>query len=206
MFSKAPSVCRTHRSRKVMGCAAVAVGLAAASLQFAPSASAAETKSITIPKKCGTAYDGVKFNVPNNWRAKVIEKAIDYCGVPYEFGGTNKGGIDCSGLVMKAYRVEGKNPFKVHKADTQMRTKGLTLRTTHNGDDIGGKDGGAVAGDIVGKSESKNGRYHHIGIFIGWSGGKAVYIHAPHTGTVVKVAAVGTGEHEHFKNPDKLMS
>jgi cell wall-associated NlpC family hydrolase len=205
MFSTAPSICRTHRTRKVVGCAVVAASLAVGSLHLAPSANAATTTQVTIPKKCGTAYDGVKFTVPNNWRVKVIQEAIEYCGVPYKFGGASKSGIDCSGLVMKAYRVNGKNPFKVHKADTQMRTKGLTLRTTHNGNESGGKDGAAVAGDVVGKSTSKDGRFHHIGIYIGKSGDKHVYIHAPHSGTVVKVAAVGTGEYEYFKNPDKLM-
>lgn len=201
MFDSSKSVCRSRRVQKAVGCATVACCLAAGSLHFASSASAATTVDIKIPKKCGPAYDGVTFKVPNNWRAKVINEAIEYCGTPYKWGGTSKSGIDCSGLVMKAFRVNGKDPFKIHRANTQIRTKGLVLRDAQNGN---GKTK-AVGGDLVAYSSDGGDFYHHIGIYLGWSGDKRVFIHAPRTGQDVKVSTVGTGEYEVFKNPDSLM-
>lgn len=39
----------------------------------------------------------------------IIQTAYTYLGVPYVWGGTGRGGIDCSGLVLRAYGAHGVN-------------------------------------------------------------------------------------------------
>jgi cell wall-associated NlpC family hydrolase len=199
-----PAGLRSSGARKGVGCAALATAVAAVSLNLATPANAA-TRSVTVPSACGSAFAGTKLNVPNNWRALAIEKAFTYCGVNYEWGGTNKNGIDCSGLVMAAYKVNGKNPFKIHRANTQIRTSGLSLRDAGDGNGSGGK---AAPGDLVAFSSDGGGFYHHIGIYLGWSPkheGRRLFVHAPSSGKKVQVSLVWTGEREIYKNPDSLM-
>jgi cell wall-associated NlpC family hydrolase len=49
---------------------------------------------------------------------KVLEVARSYLGSPYRLGGTSKSGIDCSGLVLVAYR-DGAGISLPHKATLQ---------------------------------------------------------------------------------------
>lgn len=51
-------------------------------------------------------------------RAKVIEVARQYMGVPYVWGGASKKGVDCSGLVLVAYR-DGAGIKLPHRATLQ---------------------------------------------------------------------------------------
>lgn len=36
-------------------------------------------------------------------RKKIIEEAISWIGVPYKYGGNDRNGVDCSGLVLQVY-------------------------------------------------------------------------------------------------------
>lgn len=101
----------------------------------------------------------------------IIAYAASFLGTPYVWGGTSpKPGFDCSGFTQYVYKKFG-----------------VTLgRTTY--DQI--KDGTEVSrnqlqpGDLVFFGTFEN--PHHMGMYIG----NGMYIHAPHTGDVIKISPV----------------
>lgn len=102
--------------------------------------------------------------------ASLVAAARKYLGVRYVFGGTSKSGVDCSGLVILSFRDVGiKAPrFTTATFGTWAKAQGAKRVSS-----------GFQAGDVVCRSG-------HMGIALG--GGRL--IHAPHTGTVVKEAAM----------------
>ncbi len=93
--------------------------------------------------------------------------AMQYLGVPYQWGGMSPSGFDCSGLVAFAYAQVGVS--LPHNAAAQYGYGAPVSRDQ------------LQAGDIV----FFNGLGHN-GIYIG--GG--LFVHAPHTGDVVKVSSL----------------
>ena len=98
---------------------------------------------------------------------QIIEIAKKYLGVPYVWGGTTPAGFDCSGFVQYVFNEAG-----------------ISLpRTTYNYTQYIG------SANEVSKEEAQPGdivwRYEHIGIYLG----NDEYIHAPHTGDVVKISS-----------------
>jgi peptidoglycan DL-endopeptidase CwlO len=96
--------------------------------------------------------------------------ALQYLGVPYLWGGASPAGFDCSGLVMYVYAQIG--VALPHYAAAQYGMGTPVPREQ------------LQPGDLV----FFNG-LDHVGIYIG--GGQMV--HAPHTGDVVKIAALSDG-------------
>jgi cell wall-associated NlpC family hydrolase len=95
----------------------------------------------------------------------VVGIAMQYLGTPYVWGGSAPGGFDCSGLVMYVYAQEG--VALPHNAAAQY---GYGVPVSQ--DQL--EPGDLVFFDGLG----------HVGIYIG--GGQ--FIHAPHTGDVVKIS------------------
>jgi peptidoglycan DL-endopeptidase CwlO len=97
----------------------------------------------------------------------VVGIAMQYLGTPYVWGGASPGGFDCSGLVVYAYAQVGVS--LPHSSYAQYG-----------------------AGVPVSMSELQPGDLvffyglGHVGIYIG--GGS--FIHAPHTGDVVKISSI----------------
>jgi len=95
----------------------------------------------------------------------VVGIAMQYLGTPYVWGGSSPGGFDCSGLVAYAYAQLGvslpHNAAAMYSYGTPVSSSDLQ------------------AGDLVFFSG-----LGHMGIYIG--GGQ--FIHAPHTGDVVKIS------------------
>jgi cell wall-associated NlpC family hydrolase len=103
-----------------------------------------------------------------------LAEAKKYLGTPYLWGGsTPKTGFDCSGLVQWAYAKAGIRIPRV--TDDQILASNGTAVSRRN----------LVAGDLVFLRDS-TGYVHHVGISLG--GDK--FIHAPHTGDVVKVSSL----------------
>jgi hypothetical protein len=99
--------------------------------------------------------------------------AKKYLGTPYQWGGESPStGFDCSGLMQYAYHQAGVDLPRV--AEDQFNV----------GEHIGRDQ--LEPGDLVFFQDS-TGYIHHVGMYIG--GGK--FMHAPHTGDVVKISKLG---------------
>ena len=97
----------------------------------------------------------------------VVGIAMQYLGVPYVWGGASPSGFDCSGFIMYVYGQMGVS--LPHHAASQYGSGSPVSRDA------------LEAGDLV----FFNG-LGHAGIYIG--GGQ--FIHAPHTGDVVKISSL----------------
>jgi cell wall-associated NlpC family hydrolase len=100
--------------------------------------------------------------------AAAASVAMQYLGVPYVWGGASPSGFDCSGLASYAYAQIGKS--------VPHFTGAIWSQFPHV------PTGQEQVGDLV----FFNG-LGHMGIYIG--GGQ--FVHAPHTGDVVRVANLG---------------
>jgi NlpC/P60 family len=103
-----------------------------------------------------------------------LAEAKRYTGTPYRWGGSSpKTGFDCSGLVQWAYAKAG---IKIPRVtDQQFEAPG--------GSRVGRRN--LLPGDLV-FFRDPSGYIHHVGISLG--GDK--FLHAPHTGDVVKTSSL----------------
>jgi peptidoglycan DL-endopeptidase CwlO len=104
---------------------------------------------------------------PPSSHGGVVGVAMQYLGTPYVWGGASPGGFDCSGLVMYAYAQVG-----VSLPHSSYAQYGMGVPVSY--DQL--QPGDLVFFDGLG----------HVGIYIG--GGQ--FIHAPHTGDVVKISSM----------------
>jgi cell wall-associated NlpC family hydrolase len=93
--------------------------------------------------------------------------ALRYLGVPYRWGGASPSGFDCSGLVMYVYAQLGIS--LPHFAAAQYRMGSAVSRSDLQPGDLVFFDG-----------------LNHVGIYIGGN----QFVHAPHTGDVVRVSTL----------------
>ena len=104
---------------------------------------------------------------PPNVHGGVVGIAMHYLGVPYVWGGSSPRGFDCSGFVMYVYAQIG---VSLPHSSYAMYNMGTPVSI-----------GQLQPGDLVFFSGAS-----HMGIYIG--GGQ--FIHAPHTGDVVKISSL----------------
>jgi cell wall-associated NlpC family hydrolase len=104
---------------------------------------------------------------PPNVHGGVVGVAMQFLGVPYVWGGASPSGFDCSGLVMYAFAKVGISLPHSSYAQFGMGTP-VSI-------------GQLQPGDLVFFSGAS-----HVGIYIG--GGQ--FVHAPHTGDVVKISSL----------------
>lgn len=107
-----------------------------------------------LPKVAEPSRNGPSANAPASGaggasRGKVISVAESYLGDPYVFGGASHRGIDCSGLVLVAYR-DGAGISLPHKATAQC-ARGTRIEATD-----------VQAGDLV--AWGVPGNYPHIAL------------------------------------------
>jgi peptidoglycan DL-endopeptidase CwlO len=107
------------------------------------------------------------YTPPPSKYGGVVGIAMQYLGIPYVYGGASPSGFDCSGLVMYVFGQIGVS--LPHNAAAQYGS-GMPVSRDQ-----------LQAGDLV----FFNG-LGHVGIYIG--GGQ--FIHAPHTGDVVKISTL----------------
>ena len=111
--------------------------------------------------------DAVLAPAPDARYGGVVGIAMQYLGVPYVWGGASPSGFDCSGFSMYVFAAMGVS--LPHHAASQ-----YSMGTPVSKDQL-------QAGDLV----FFNG-LGHMGIYIG--GGQ--FIHAPHSGDVVKISSL----------------
>ena len=102
----------------------------------------------------------------------IVNYAKGFLGVPYVYGGTSPSGLDCSGLVYYCYTHFG---YSVNRTAASLAYNGSAVS----------KDN-LQAGDVILFTSSGGGYIGHCGIYVG----NGQFIHAPHTGDVVKISSL----------------
>ena len=121
----------------------------------------------TVVGVTAAAPDSTTVVAPPPTHGGVVGIAMSQLGTPYVWGGAAPGGFDCSGLVMWAYAQVG---VSLPHSTYALYAMGVPISR----DEL--QPGDLVFFDGVG----------HVGIYIG--GGQ--FIHAPHTGDVVKISSL----------------
>ena len=140
--------------------------------QAAARKSAAQQAQTTAPpptSTTGVAAPPVSVPVanPGVGHPQAASIALQYLGVPYVWGGASPSGFDCSGLVMYVYGRLGIS-LPHYTVAQWSATEPISMSQIQPGD--------LVFFDGLG----------HVGIYIG--GGQ--FVHAPHTGDVVKISSL----------------
>jgi peptidoglycan DL-endopeptidase CwlO len=136
----------------------------AAQQQQAP---AAVLSSTVAPVASSSGGSGDVGPAPPATHSSVVSIAMRYLGTPYVWGGASPSGFDCSGLVMYVFAQVGVS--LPHSSYAQYGMGSPVSRDQLQPGDL-------VFFDGLG----------HVGIYVG--GGS--FIHAPHTGDVVKVSSI----------------
>ncbi len=143
---------------------------AAAAEAAAEAAAAAAAAQAAPPSDSGsTGSSGGAPPSNGTLGQQAVQIAMRYLGVPYVWGGASPSGFDCSGLTMYAYAQLGVSLS--HYTGDQWNAGPHVSRDQ------------LQPGDLVFFTPSLG----HMGMYIG--GGS--FIHAPHTGDVVKISSLG---------------
>jgi peptidoglycan DL-endopeptidase CwlO len=108
---------------------------------------------------------------PSSLGTAAVNYAVGQLGTPYVWGGAAPGGFDCSGLVTWAFAQAGRSGLPHYTGS--LWTSGTRI----------GSQADLAPGDLV--------FFHglgHMGIYIG----NDQYVHAPHTGDVVKISTLSS--------------
>jgi peptidoglycan DL-endopeptidase CwlO len=131
---------------------------------------AAQTQAVT--PKLSFGGQPVSSSIPGDRFSGVVGIAMQYLGVPYVWGGESPSGFDCSGLVAYVYAQVG-----VHLDH-------YTVAQWNYPDSVSVPRNDLEPGDLVFFDG-----LGHVGIYVG--GGN--FIHAPHTGSVVRIDSLSEG-------------
>jgi len=123
-----------------------------------------------------TSLTGVSGNTGSVTGAAVVASAEKYLGVPYVWGGTTAQGLDCSGLVQKAYGDLGIQLPRIAADQAKSGTPVASLAD-------------AQPGDLLGFGSPA----YHIAIYLG----NNQMIAAPEAGENVKIQSV-------YQTPDEI--
>lgn len=119
----------------------------------------------------GTSSNGGSSNSTGKVTgAQIVAKAKEYLGVPYEWGGTDPSGFDCSGFVYYVFRSLGIN---ISRTQATMYNQGTPVSK----DEL-------KPGDLVFFQNTYKEGISHVGIYVG----DGQFIHSPSSGKVVSYA------------------
>lgn len=114
-----------------------------------------------------SAAEPVKVLRPSEVRQQIVEAAQDWFGVPYQWGGESKNGIDCSGFVQRVYR-EAFSYRLPRVTETQVQTGRKVPRSK------------VRAGDLV--FFRPENEWNHVGVYLG----NGTFAHASSSDGVTK--------------------
>jgi cell wall-associated NlpC family hydrolase len=118
---------------------------------------------------------GPATNVPGGGKGagpSAVQLAVRFIGARYQWGGASpKTGFDCSGLVQYAYAKRG---VTLPRVAAQQAAVGTPIAPEH-----------LAPGDAVFFAD-RSGNIHHEGLYVG----DGYFVHAPHTGDVVKISSL----------------
>jgi cell wall-associated NlpC family hydrolase len=122
-----------------------------------------------LPTGAGKAVcDGKAVSAPSGAARAAISFACNQLGDPYYWAADGPDSWDCSGLTMKAYAAAG---ISLPHSSRLQAGYGTSVSNSS-----------LLAGDLV----FFNSPISHVGIYLG----DGMMVHAPHSGTVVKVASM----------------
>jgi peptidoglycan DL-endopeptidase CwlO len=138
----------------------------------ARAASAAAQAQAAAPKGSFGVGTPVNTSIPGDRYSSVVGIAEQYLGVPYKWGGESPRGFDCSGLVAYVYAQVG------------VSLAHYTVAQYNYPDSVSVPRDQLEPGDLVFFAG-----LGHVGIYVG--GGN--FIHAPHTGSSVRIDSLSEG-------------
>ncbi len=109
----------------------------------------------------------------------IVDLAKKFLGIPYVYGGTSPSGFDCSGLVYYCYKKFG---YSINRTASAQALNGTAVSPSE-----------LKVGDIIIFSEKSGNYIGHCGLYIG----NGQFIHAPHTGDVIKISSLSQA---YYKN------
>ncbi len=156
----------------------VLVGLARAARPTGIGGPAAAVLGLPQLKAAQASAAGVPISFPvlappgNTIGGQAVAIAERFLGVPYVWAGASPSGFDCSGLTMYVYGLLG------------IRLTHFTGSQLYQGRPVPPSQ--LLPGDLVFFRPDADGVPHHEGMYIG----NGQFIHAPHTGDVVKISSL----------------
>ena len=103
-------------------------------------------------------------------RKEVARSALGFLGRPYRWGGSSpETGLDCSGLTMAAYRLNG---LALPRAAAEQFASGEVVSA-----------GTLQQADLVFFATGRRSKPTHVGLYLG----EGRFIHAPSSGDVVRI-------------------
>ncbi len=117
-----------------------------------------------------------KMNRPYQQPRELASAALNYLGIKYRFGGNSPTqGFDCSGLVR--YAAEKSLGMKLPRRSSEMARLGESIKRSE-----------LERGDLV-FFNTRGQRFSHVGIYVG----EGKFVHAPRTGSKVRVEDMNIG-------------
>jgi hypothetical protein len=119
---------------------------------------------VVAPRSFGPVRGGAEL------RSEVVRSAISFLGRPYRWGGSSpETGLDCSGLTMTAYRLNG---LALPRASVEQFASGEPVSVP-----------GLQEADLVFFTTESRAKPTHVGLYLG----EGRFIHAPGRGNVVRI-------------------
>ncbi len=118
---------------------------------------------VLVLTSCGSSKK--TYTASNTQADRIVNQAEAFSGTPYKWGGTTRGGMDCSGLIYVAFQKEN---VALPRVSRDMATQGKAI-----------KKSAVRKGDLVFFKTNKNkNTINHVGLVTQVNAGVIYFIHA----------------------------